>query len=108
MVRTPGINPPRTCGLEVGQAFPDGTSDRQLRQWLQRSHGVHLVNDEPKTIAQIDDGSINGPPGRRIENQTYRIFLTANTERMNFKCGPGFSDRFTNLQHMRTQNQMPI
>src|SRR5258707_6662711 len=69
------VNPRRAGCLEIGPALPHGTSDWQLRQWLQRFHRIHFVDDEAKAISKINHRSIDCRSGWRVKNQTYRIFL---------------------------------
>src|ERR1700739_4227928 len=79
------VNPRRAGYLEIGPALPHGTCDWQLRQWLQRFHRVHFVDDEAKAIAKIYYRGVNCRSGWGVKNQTYRIFLATDAERVTFK-----------------------
>ena len=55
VVGASGVDPGRAGGLEIGQAFPERAGHWQPGQRLRGLDGPNLVNDEPETIAQVDD-----------------------------------------------------
>ena len=108
VMSAPDVDPGRAGGLEIRQAFPERAGHRQPRQGLRGLDRPDLVNDEPETIAQVDDRGVERRPGRGIEDQSHRVFLAADSQGMNFQARFAFRDRFVHLQHVGPKHQMPI
>src|SRR5579872_3703093 len=71
-----------------------------------RGDGFHFVYDQPKAVTHVDYGSVDRGSGGRIENQSYRVRLSADAEGVDlagrFAVGNGFAD----LEHMRAEDEV--
>ena len=99
-MRTAGINPRGARVLEIRTALPHGLRYRQLGHRLFRLHDIYFVDEQTETIAEIHQRRVQRRSGGRVENQTRRISLAADAERMHLQRRLAIRDRRTNFQHV--------
>ena len=73
-----------------------------------RFHGLDFVDDQTEAIAKIDERSVEGSTRRRVEDESHRIFLAADAERMNLQLWLAGGDGLANLQHVRAEHLVPF
>src|ERR1700737_4242936 len=65
-----------------------------------RTHDVHLVDDQPEAVPDVNHGGIHTLSRSGSEYQPNRIFFPPNGERMNFRRRCILCNRRTHLQHV--------
>ena len=58
----------------------------------------------PYSVAEIDDGGVDGLSGRRVEDQAYGVLLSANAQGMDLELGPAGGNGLADLEHMGAQH----
>jgi len=69
-------------------------------------YSLHLVDDQPEAVAHVDDGSIEGGAGGGVEDQSDRIGLSADAERVDFAGRFAIGDGLADLQHVSAENEV--
>src|SRR5437763_12816138 len=75
---------------------------------MRRRNCIDSIDDHAEAITHVDYRSIDSGTAAGIKDQTHRISLSSNAQRMNLKRWPFVSNRRTNLQHMRAQHHAPV
>src|SRR5271165_4185397 len=93
--------------LEVGFAFPNRAGDRKFRQrWM--ADRRDLVHEQAEPGAEIDQAGVERRPCGRVEDESHRILLAADRQRVNLERRPGRGDRRADLEHVRAEHLMAI
>jgi len=74
--------------------------DRKLLQIMFRHDGFYFVDDSAETVTHINRRNIDGRTRRRIKNETSRIILAADAERVCFKRRFSGCNRGADLEHV--------
>ena len=107
VVSAAGEDPGLAGGLEIRLAFPNRTSDRQLREFGMFDR-LHFVHEQSKAVTQIDQRGVECFAGRRVEDHAHGIFLAAYAQGVDFDPGFGRGDARTNFEHMGAQHLMAL
>src|SRR6202034_3215641 len=95
---------PRGCrNLEIGFGCPDRSRNRELGQRMLRLDHIHLIDDQPKPVSQVDHRSIHRLSGGSGKDEADRICFAADGERMNFSGWFFVCDRGAHLEHVSPQ-----
>ena len=107
VVGAPGIDPCGTGGLEVGLTFPHGAGDREVGH-RGNLDGSYLVNQEAETVAEVDEGGVEGLASRGVEDEANRVLLATDTERVDFDFGFSRGDSRADFEHVRTEDLVAL
>src|SRR6516162_573108 len=80
VMRTTGVDPGCYCCFEIRQTCPNGPRHRQLRQRFKRFDSLHFVDNKAKAVSEINEGNVDGRPGRSVKHQAYRVLLSADSQ----------------------------
>ena len=103
-MRATGGNPSGCSDFKIRLGNPYRPRDGQFRERLFRSDHVYLVYHQTKTVAHIDQRSVDRVSCAGCEHQTHGVFFSANRQGMNFERWLVGGNGWADLKHMRAQH----
>ena len=100
VMRAAGQDPRGGRDLQVRIGNPDSAGDREFGKVVFGWDQGHLVDDQAKTISQIDYGSIHSLSARGREYEADGIGFSSDRQRMNFRRGLLLGDGGAHLEHV--------